>query len=192
MTESASRDAALLLMDLQRGIVANYADADYLARIQRAVAAARRANIRVIWVRVAFRAGYPEVSEDHRMFASLRATGRFIETEPDTALHPDLDVQPHDVIVTKRRVGAFSGSDLDAVLRGGGIRHLVLAGLSTSGVVLSTVRFAADLDYRLTVLSDGCLDAHADVHRVLTEKVFPRQAEVLSIDAWSGALARAS
>src|SRR5580700_9132809 len=43
---------------------------------------------------------------------------------------------------------------------------------------------AADLDYRLTVLADGCLDADPEVHRVLTEKVFPRQADVLSIAGW--------
>jgi nicotinamidase-related amidase len=50
--------------------------------------------------------------------------------------------------------------------------------------VLSTVREAADLDYELTILSDGCADADDEVHRVLLEKVFPRQAEVLSIADW--------
>jgi nicotinamidase-related amidase len=61
----------------------------------------------------------------------------------------------------------------------------VLAGIATSGVVLSTVRQAADMDYRLTVLSDGCLDADPEVHRVLTEKVFPRQAEVSTVAEWT-------
>jgi len=54
----------------------------------------------------------------------------------------------------------------------------------TSGVVLSTLRQAADLDYKLIVLADACLDADAEVHRVLTEKVFPRQADVLSVESW--------
>jgi nicotinamidase-related amidase len=52
-------------------------------------------------------------------------------------------------------------------------------------VVLSTLRQAADLDYQLTVLSDGCLDADAEVHRVLTEKIFPRQADVITIAKWT-------
>ena len=56
--------------------------------------------------------------------------------------------------------------------------------MATSGVVLSTVRQAADLDYRLVVLADGCLDADPEVHRVLTEKVFPRQADVLTVADW--------
>ena len=95
-----------------------------------------------------------------------------------------------DIIVTKRRVSAFTGSDLEVVLRAAGIDHLVLTGIATSGVVLSTLRQAADLDYRLTVLVDGCLDADPEVHRVLTGKVYPRQAGVLSIAEWTQSLVK--
>jgi nicotinamidase-related amidase len=75
------------------------------------------------------------------------------------------------------------------LLRGRGIDHLVLAGIATSGVVLSTLRQAADLDYRLTVLADGCLDADPEVHEVLLHKVFPRQADVTTIAGWAASLA---
>jgi nicotinamidase-related amidase len=102
----------------------------------------------------------------------------------DVQIHPEVAPEPGDVIVTKKRVSAFAGSDLDLVLGAGGIDSLVLTGIATSGVVLSTVRQAADLDFRLTVLSDGCLDADPEVHRVLTEKVFPRQADVLTVAGW--------
>jgi nicotinamidase-related amidase len=90
--------------------------------------------------------------------------------------------------VTKLRVSAFAGSDLAVVLRSGGTAHLVLAGIATSGVVLSTLRQAADLDYRLTVLADGCLDGDPEVHRVLMDKVFPRQAEITTIADWVAGL----
>ncbi len=70
------------------------------------------------------------------------------------------------------------------VLRSSTVDSLVLAGIATSGVVLSTVRQAFDLDYRLTVLSDGCLDSDPEVHRVLTTAVFPRQADVRTIADW--------
>lgn len=63
-----------------------------------------------------------------------------------------------------------------------------LAGIATSGVVLSTLRQAADLDYRLTVLADGCLDADPEVHQILLQKVFTRQAEVTSIADWAASL----
>src|SRR5690348_18417336 len=68
------------------------------------------------------------------------------------------------------------------------IGDLVLCGISTSGVVLSTLRQAADLDFGLTVLRDACADADDEVHRVLTEKVFPRQAEVVDVAAWAASL----
>ena len=88
-------------------------------------------------------------------------------------------------MVTKRRVSAFAGSDLDVLLRGLGAGTLVLSGIATSGVVLSTLRQAADLDYRLVVLADACLDADPEVHRVLTGKVFPRHADVLTVAEWA-------
>ncbi len=50
--------------------------------------------------------------------------------------------------------------------------------------VLSTLRQAAGLDYRITVLSDACADTDPEVHRVLMEKVFPRQAVVASTGEW--------
>jgi nicotinamidase-related amidase len=100
-------------------------------------------------------------------------------------IHPDLAPRPGEIIAVKRRISAFTGSDLEVVLRAFGIQHLVLTGISTSGVVLSTVREAADNDYRISVLSDGCADADDEVHRVLTTKVFPRQADVVTIEEWN-------
>jgi nicotinamidase-related amidase len=88
------------------------------------------------------------------------------------------------MVITKRRVSAFTGSDLEVVLRGQGIQHLVLTGIATSGVVLSTLREAADKDFQLSVIADCCADADEEVHRVLTSKVFPRQAEVINLDQW--------
>jgi nicotinamidase-related amidase len=181
---------ALLIMDVQKGIVNRFGDdAGYLTRLSAAASAARAARIGVIYVVVAFRPGYPEVSGRNKSFAAIAGTGRFTDGDPDAPIHPAVVPVAGDVIVTKRRVSAFAGSDLDVVLRSSGLDHLVLAGIATSGVVLSTVRQAADLDYRLTVLSDGCLDSDPEVHRVLTEKVFPRQAEVTTVADWTARLA---
>lgn len=80
----------------------------------------------------------------------------------------------------KTRVGAFSTTDLAEQLRKRGIDTLILAGISTSGVVLSTVRDAADRDFRLVVLSDACADPQPDVHALLMHKVFPSQADVIT------------
>jgi nicotinamidase-related amidase len=58
----------------------------------------------------------------------------------------------------------------------------VLSGIATSGVVLASLRQAADLDFSLTGLADACIDPDDEVHRVLCEKVFPGQATVLTVE----------
>jgi nicotinamidase-related amidase len=182
---------ALLVMDVQQGIVDRFGgEQGYLPRLAAAVQAARETGIRVIYVVVGFRAGHPEVSARNKSFGTIAGTGRFADGDPGAAIHPAVAPVSGDIVVTKRRVSAFTGSDLEVVLRAGDIDHLVLTGIAASGVVLSTLRQAADLDYRLTVLADGCLDADPEVHRMLTEKVFVRQAGVVQIADWIESVAK--
>ncbi|GAB3984613.1 cysteine hydrolase [Actinoallomurus acanthiterrae] len=181
------KNTALLVMDVQEGIVGRVPDADYLPRLVRAVEAARDAGVPVVHVVIGFRPGHPEISDRNKAFSAL-PPDVFITDGPGTAVHPDVAPRAGEVVVTKKRVSAFAGSDLELVLRSGGIDHLVLTGVATGGVVLSTLRQAADLDYRLTVLADGCADPDPEIHRVLTEKVFPRQADVLTVDEWAKSL----
>jgi nicotinamidase-related amidase len=183
---------ALLIMDVQQGIVERYAHDGYLDRLATAIAAARGAGVTVIYVTVAFRPGYPEVSERNKSFAAIAGTGRFTQTGPSVQIPDIIAPAPGEVTVTKRRVSAFTGSDLEVLLRAHGTGHLVLAGIATSGVVLSTLRQAADLDYQLTVLADGCLDPDPEIHQVLLGKVFPRQAEVTTIAGWADRLHHAT
>ena len=192
-TELPAVHTALLVMDVQIGIVARFAsDPGRLEPLRDAVDAARAAEIPVIFVRVAFRPGFPEVSPANRSFAAI-AQGTSWAADPEmAAIHPAVDPRPDDLVVTKLRVSAFTGSDLEVLLRSRGLTHLVLMGIATSGVVLSTVREAADRDYRITVLSDGCLDMDPEVHRVLTDKIFPRQADVQTVASWRTELAAAS
>lgn len=182
--------SALLIMDVQNGVVQRFADqaGDYLPRLADAAHAARHAGVRVIYVTIGFRSGYADISPRNKSFAAIAGSGRYTHGDPDTAVHSAVAPAAGDVVVVKRRVSAFAGSDLELVLRSGGIDSLVLAGIATSGVVLSTLRQAADLDYRLTVLADGCLDADPEVHRILMEKVFPRQADVRSTAEWIASL----
>jgi len=187
----SSQATVLLVMDVQQGIVARFSDtAGYLDRLAHAIAAARGAAIPVAYVQVGFRSGHPEISTRNKTFAAIRSSGAFTGEDPAAGVHPAIAPGPHDLVVTKRRVSAFAGSDLDVLLRGLGASTLVLAGIATSGVVLSTLRQAADLDYGLVVLADGCLDSDPEVHRVLTEKVFARQADVMSVAEWSAGLAK--
>lgn len=174
-------------MDYQNSIVERLGTEEGLAAATAAVSAARERGIPVVFVRVAFRPGAPEVASTNKMFSGMRE--RAASQAPDASeVHAAFGVGDDDLVVTKLRVSAFAGSDLEVLLRGLEVRDLVLAGIATSGVVLSTVRQAADLDFGLTVLSDACVDADPEVHRVLVEKVFPRQAEVRTTAEWAASI----
>lgn len=172
---------ALLVMDVQPGIVDRLDDKDqYLTRLKSVIDSAREKQILVIYVVVGFRPGFPEVSTRNKSFSTIKQTLSDSFANPKPAIKP----AKSESVVVKRRVSAFSGSDLEILLRAGGIEHLVLTGIATSGVVLSTLREAADKDFQLTVLSDLCVDFDSEIHAVLTQKVFPKQAEVLTSRQW--------
>jgi nicotinamidase-related amidase len=189
MTYPTDSRPVLLLMDFQHGIVERIADDAVVQAADRAATAARAAGIPVMFVRVGFRPGYPEAVASNLSFGRLSQAGdAMTQDHPATQVHAALSPRPDEPVIVKRRISAFSGSDLDVLLRGADANALVLGGISTSGVVLSTVRQAADLDYRLTVLADACADPDPEVHRVLTEKVFPKQALVTTADEWIAGL----
>ena len=172
--------SALLVMDFQSEVVTLFGEraAPALGRAADLCAAARAAGVPIVYVAVGFRPGYPEVSPRNAALATLAQGGLLVITGPDADLAPPLRAEPGEVVVIKRRVSAFAGTDLDMILRAKEIDTLVLSGIATSGVVLSTVRHAADADYRLVVVEDACADRDEEVHRVLMGKVFPRQATV--------------
>jgi nicotinamidase-related amidase len=124
------------------------------------------------------------VSPNNKSFSAIKQNQAAFADPAASSVHADLAPQQGDIVVTKRRVSAFTGSDLEVILRSLGIQRMVLTGIATSGVVLSTLREAADKDYQLTVLSNGCADMDAEVHSVLLNKVFPRQADVMTVDQW--------
>jgi nicotinamidase-related amidase len=188
MTDSPSpidpARTALLVMDYQAGILARLPEAEsLLERTAEAIDIVRRGGGHLGYVRVAFEdADYAAIPVTNRMAANVAAAGdAFHSDSPTSAVHERVAPQAGDIVVRKIRVGAFSTTDLDEQLRERGIETLILAGLSTSGVVLSTVRDGADRDYRLLVLADACADPQPNVHEFLLEYVFPRQADVVTI-----------
>src|SRR3954465_8776492 len=179
-------NSALLIMDIQAPMVAGLANREaYLRNAQLTIDAARANNIPVIYVVVGFRQDMPEFNPRSKGLRALRDSGIAEALVNPT---PVLTLTEMDIVVTRRRLSAFTGSDLELILRAKNTDHPVLAGISTSGVVLATLREAVDKDYVLTVLSDLCADRDEEVHRVLTEKVFPRHADVLSSTEWLSTL----
>jgi len=150
-----------------------------VAKAEAVQAAARNAGVMVCYCATVFRPGYPEIGRRNKTFSQRKASGQTATPDPVDLIHPSVKPREGEVVVGKHRVNALYGTGLDVALRANNIFDLVIFGYATSGVVLSTVRYGADLDYNLFVVEDCCSDSDADVHDFLTERIFPRQAEVI-------------
>jgi nicotinamidase-related amidase len=176
--------SALLVMDYQIDVLEKFmAPADsteVLSVLPKLLAAARSADMLVIYVVVSFRPGYPEVSPRNPGFSVIAQNGLLQAGSPGTQIHPAVAPIEREPVVIKHRVSAFGGTDLQIILQSKAIETLVLAGVHTSGVVLSTLRQAFDLDYRILVAGDCCADPDRKAHDMLLSRVFPKQATVAS------------
>ena len=161
---------AVLIMDFQQRIIANVATEPVavVENAAKALAGARAAGIPVIYV--------------------VHRGGPFAEYAPDVELHEGVAPAEGELVITKVRPGPFSTTALDVTLREMGRDNLVIMGVATSGCVLSSVRWAVDINYSFIVLSDACSDGDPEVHRVLTEKVYPRQGTVMTTDEFLAVL----
>ncbi|GLY65063.1 cysteine hydrolase family protein [Amycolatopsis taiwanensis] len=178
------RRTVLLVMDYQHGILRSLPDADaLLSRAASAIETVRCHGAHVAYVRVAFDdEDYERVPPHSPLAPVLASAGKALHSDsPATAVHDRVAPEPGDIVVRKTRVSAFSTTDLDERLRARGVTTIILAGISTSGVVLSTVRDAADRDYRLFVLADATADPDPGIHEFLTGRIFPRQASVITL-----------
>lgn len=187
MSEQLSFDparTAVLCMDFQGGIVAAYGKEPeaLLARAASVLARARSLGMCVIHIQVGFRPGLPEVSPRNPLFGAVKSSGKYQQMFEGASgeVHPGVGPKKDDIFITKHRVSAFHGTDLEMILRAKETDTLVLFGIATSGVVLSTLLHASDADYRLVVIKDCCADNDAELHTNLIDKVFSRRATVLS------------
>jgi nicotinamidase-related amidase len=185
MENNNNPHTALLVMDVQGAIVKMInEETPFFDALKKAIKSARSSKMPVIYIVIGFRNGYPEMSPNNKSFNLLKSAGMDLVSEEATKIHQSIAPEEEDIVIVKKRTSAFTGSDLEVVLRSLGIKNIVLTGIATSGVVLSTLREAADKDYSITVLSDCCADRDDEVHRVLITKVFPRQAEVILAGDW--------
>jgi len=186
------RRTAVLAMDCQSGIVSVYVkpESDFIERSAKVLDAARDAGMTVLHIQVGFRPGLPEVSDRNNFFSSIKASKEHQEffQGASGAIHPKLGPKPDDIVVVKHRISAFTGTDLEMILRAREIDTVVLLGISTSGVVLSTLLDASDADYRVVVIEDCCADLDVELHSALMTRLFPKRAEVMSSEELMKAL----
>jgi nicotinamidase-related amidase len=181
---------ALLSMDCQDGIVSVYTKGDkeaFLARAASALDHARSAGIKVLHVQVGFRPGLPEISSRNTLFAAIKSSEQHqkLFQEPLAGIPAAIAPKEGEIVITKHRVSAFAGTDLGMILRANDINTLVLFGIATSGVVLSTLLEASDADFRLAVIKDCRADLDPNLHECLITRFFPSRAAVLSAHDWA-------
>jgi nicotinamidase-related amidase len=162
--------AALIVIDLQKGIVGMPLAQAAEEIVERSARLAK-----------AFRAkGWPVVLVNVTAAAPGRTdAGRFVHAFPEgwEELVPELEAQAGDILISKKRVGAFLGTTLDEQLKAAGVTQVFLTGIATSGGVESTGRSARDLDYNVVFVVDAMTDRDAEAQRHCVEKVFPRFGE---------------
>ncbi|MGA2428579.1 MAG: isochorismatase family cysteine hydrolase [Candidatus Acidiferrum sp.] len=187
--------SAVLSMDLQTGVVSVYVkEAGFIPRVAGVLERARAAGLPIVHVKVGFRPNVPEANPRNLFLSGIKGSPRHQEFFQGTsgAIHPALAPASSDLVVTKSRVSAFAGTDLDLLLRAQEIETLILFGIATSGVVLATFVAAFDGDYRLVVIKDCCADLDTELHQCLVDKYFPRLAAVITASEFQQALASAS
>lgn len=175
---------ALLVMDYQQGILASLPGPPdpeaLLSRMADTIAYMRKRGATIAHVRVGFtEADWAAIPPANKTFSFISRQRLMHYADPATDFHDKLAPEANDITVRKTRYGALSTTDLDRQLRDRGITTLIITGLTTSGVVLSTVTDAADRDYQLYILSDAVTDPDPQAHEVLMTSIFPRLAHII-------------
>ena len=179
------RTTALLIADFYADAMGTLPHAVERGVVQRTLglqAAARAAGLMVCYCATVFRPGYPEISERNKTFSARKASGQPAVFDPLEVIHPDVRPRDGEVVVGKHRVNALFGTGLDVALTGNNIDTIILLGYATSGVVLSTTRYASDRDYRLYIVADCCADSDPEVHDFLIGRILNRQADIVTAD----------
>ena len=182
----------LLIADFYRDMMTTLPhaiDRKVVEKTQAVQKAARDAGILVCYSATVFRPGYIEISDRNKTFSQRKASEQPAISDPMLVIHEAVRPIEGEVVVGKHRVNALFGTDLDMTFRANNIETIILLGYATSGVVLSTTRYAADADYRIIIAEDCCSDSDIDVHDFLTQRIFPRQADVVQSEDVIKALA---
>ena len=190
--------SALILNHLQSAIISNSplapSEPEDLARMDAAVercaealAAARKANLLIVHVRIAFSSGYPEASRTSPMMRFMASENVLLEGDPRTEF--DLRVSPaqDEIVVTNHAISAFAGTSLSQLFRVQGINTVVLGGVVTHYAVEGTGRDAHDRGYRVVVLEDGCSSGGTARHSASMDNL-AFLADIVTTETFIGSL----
>ncbi|MGS0893833.1 isochorismatase family cysteine hydrolase [Burkholderia stagnalis] len=185
--ENASADApaivpsqtALVVMHYQTDILGLFPSVApaLLANTRKLCDAARVKGVSVCFANLRFSPGYPEVSPLNRNGQGIKRLGLFI----DDRTSPELGRQDHEPVIGAHRASVFFGTGLQARFAAQGVDTLIMVGIASTGVVLSSVAYASDADFRLYTVKDCCYDPDPVVHDHLFSTAFDSRSVVLSL-----------
>ncbi|CAG8542904.1 21821_t:CDS:2 [Dentiscutata erythropus] len=176
-------NAAFIFCDYQNDVIGMFQTSNtlnqFLTRSKQLFTAVHQAqqkkNISCFSVGLYFRPGYPEVSPNNRHFENLKSLGRLVDGTKGAEFIDGMVPRDNDIVIQKRRTDAFYNTDLQMILESRNIHHIILSGIATGDVILSTTRSAADRDMSITVVRDCCFDGSDMVQNVLMDEIFPKQ-----------------
>nr|CAG8433383.1 1450_t:CDS:10 [Entrophospora candida] len=142
--------------------------------------AKQKKKLHCISIGLSFRPNYPEVSPNNRYFENYKNSGRLVEGTKGAEFIDGLQPREHDIVIQRRRVDAFYNTDLQMILESLNIKHIILAGISTADVILSTSLSAADRDLCVTVVRECCFEGNDLVQNVLMDEIFPKQGVIVA------------
>ncbi|CAB5339896.1 unnamed protein product [Rhizophagus irregularis] len=171
ITPSIPENAAFIFCDYQNDVVGMFQTTNILNQFlvnsktlfQEVHQAKQKKNISSFSVGLSFRPGYPEVSTNNRYIEKLRNTGRLTEGNKGAEFIDGMIPREDDIVIKKRRIDAFYNTDLQMILQLRNIRHIILSGIATGDVILSTCRSAADRDLNVTVVRECCFDGNESI-----------------------------
>lgn len=171
---------ALLVMHYQTDIMELFPSVApaLLGNTRQLCDAARRAGVSVYFAKIHFSPGYPEVSPLNKNGQGIKQLGRFVHDR----ISPELARREDEPIIIAHRASVFFGTDLQVRLSAQSIDTLIMAGVASTGVMLSSIAHASDADYRLLTVKDCCYDPDPIVHEHLFATAFESRTTVLSLD----------
>ena len=137
---------------------------DVIGQVGKLLDAARQSGATAVYTRVAWQPGYSDLAANSPLLGMVAQFGALAEGSAKAEIVPQLTPQDGDVVVTHQRVGGFSASQLDVILRSRGIDTVLFAGVATNASVESTARQASDLGYRTIIVADACSAADPAAH----------------------------
>lgn len=159
-----------------------------VAKVKTLLDAGRMAGLPIIHVGLGFRAGYPEVSPNNKMFSQFKSKKMFLASDKTNVFTPLLVPVKGDFVVKRPRVNAFYHSELGTILSAQGVDTIVLCGVATNWAVEGAARYAADADYRVIVLEDCCASETVEAHDFSIQQILPWIADIHSVDEFVQAL----